>query len=118
MSGLGDEVTIAAIIERCMIAIEQKRAMEDAAREKAEAATRRWTIGQIPAWIGVLGLLVGPIIGGTIAYARIDARIEKTADMAKESKRRLDEGENEDRNVAVQLATIKADVAFIKERVK
>lgn len=118
MSGLGNDVQIAEIIERCMIAIEQKRALEDAAREKIEAENRRWTIGQIPAWIGVLGLLVGPLVGGTIAYARIDARIERTADIAKENKRRLDASESEDRNVAVQLATIKADVAFIKERVQ
>lgn len=118
MTNPNQEIQIEAIVERISLAVETRIQMREADRQRAadEEATesRRRTIGQIPAWIGVLSLIVGPMVGGGVLYAKIT----NTAEDARDLKARLDAVEGEDRNVAVQLATIKADVAFIKDRVK
>lgn len=122
MSSLGDETTIAAIIERCMTAIDERRASEAALREKISAenaaAHRRFWGDRVPTWVGILFLIVPAIASTGILYAKIDDAQARSI----KNEQRLDRRDAEDSKEAVllagQLATIKADVAFIKERVK
>lgn len=57
MSGLNNEVQVAAIIERCIVAVDEKRRLE--AKE-----TRRWFGGNVSGWVAVLVLVVGAIVAG------------------------------------------------------
>lgn len=122
MSNVNNDVTIDAIIERCMLAIDQKRQAQEEMRAAIEAehaaANRKFWGDRVPAWIGVVGLVGSTVAGGGVLYAKIDDAQARSI----KNERRLDEGDAAASKDAVQLAgqlaTIKADVAFIKERVK
>lgn len=101
MSGLNNEVTIDAIIERCMVAIDEKRRIE-AARD-----TSGKLLGLVPPWFGVLSAIVVVLIGfGTlksdVATAKDQSNANKDAIAA----------------MAPRLASIETNVSWLVEERK
>lgn len=59
MAGLNNDVTLDVIIERCMVAIDERRRLQDASSNKI--------LGLVPPWFGVLSAIVIVLIGfGTL----------------------------------------------------
>lgn len=71
-------------------------------------------LGSVPTWLGVMSCVVGPLVGGGVLYAQID----NTTQLAEKNERRLDQRAADDLNIAVQLATIRTDLAYIKEKLR
>lgn len=61
MSGLNNDVTLDVIIERCMVAIDERRRLQDANQPTNKI------LGLVPPWFGVLSAIVIVLIGfGTL----------------------------------------------------
>lgn len=102
MSGLNNEVTIDAIIERCMVAIDEKRRIQ-----AASDASSGKLLGLVPPWFGVLSAIVVVLIGfGTlksdVATAKDQSNANKDAIAA----------------MAPRLASIETNVSWLVEERK
>ena len=119
MSNVNTDVTIDAIIERCMLAIDQKRAAQDEMRATIAAeqavVNRKFWGDRVPAWIGVMALVGSTVAGGGVLYAKIDDAQARSM----KNEVRLDQRDADLGDLKVQVAEIRSDVKFlVGERAK